>query len=643
MIVDIKGRNLTLTERDSGIGIKYTLPENPTVGDKTLTYNHEGLIWTYDLIKTGLKLSAVVKSSKGKTTYTFPFTLLGTSGSLNNGRMETDEFVITRPVITDANGVDHVLNWTQDAGEIKFTFDDTGVALPYTIDPSTTFTPPAEADDGFIRHIDAFYPPTTCSSVDTTSSNVKTSKIRSGPNRNVFTSMLKWDTSSIPDSATITAADFKPYITLLQDADSRNWDGEYYSSSNWPINCADWIVNAGTTAFAEDLTNLTVDTRATITMSSPTSISKTGDTGLRMSISGGDPSGFNNVSFEDYLGNDAELVVTYIIDPTVSTYSPTQVGDGTTEAVTVTGTDFESNAQLIMQKSGESNIACTGESVNGPGTQLTATCDFTSVALGLWDAQVDNGSGHTDTLTSATEVVSSRITLIASGVTSGEHTLKITRDATQIQIHIDGILEATHAGTANVVNNANVWEMFGNGAMPYVEFVKITNENVLELHYEINTLPTFELVDRSGEGHDAAIRFPDTLAGLTVDLASTEATVFTDGASASNLEVIGAIPDIKNYTDAPDAGEGWWVFEVINIFTNGLLPYQAMTTIFSLAVIGTGVVFAAKFLRHALLVGLVMIALVAIMWLLGANPGWWLWLLAISPFPMFLMWKRMNP
>ena len=827
VIVDITGRNLTLTERDTGIGIKYTLPENPIVGDRTLTYNYKGLVWTYDLTKAGLKLSSAVSSSKGNTTYAFPFTFLGTSGNLNNGRLETDEFVVERPTVIEADGTVHRYNWTQDAGEIKFTFDDTGFALPYTIDPTTEFDIAASGDDAEAYSDRESWTP-SCDGVDTSDDSITVEKDDVGSGDfSIKVGFVRWDTGSIPDTATITSASFEPYVRNAKDDDSRNFVGEYYTS--WPLTCSgDWTATVGTNAFTEDITGISDGQRHTIALSNLSNISLTTYTGLRLGISGGKPTDENQVrmdSFDDD-DNDPRLSVTYTIDPTVSTYSPNQVDDGTTEAVTVTGTDFESTAQLIMQKSGESNIACTGESVNGPGTQLTATCDFTSVALGLWDAQVDNGSGNTDTLSDATEVfavvtvtavspsavaangtktltltgteftssatsrleksgesninctlntstssvsididcgvtgaadglwnirvttstatnglgsnlldvqtlnvtsitpntevstgvesftvagdgfdsgaavrleksgesnivctsvvvvsltsitmdcdltgvasgfwnlratnspssatalltnalsVSNVITLLATGVSSGDHTVLLRADGSQIELLLDGTVEATYAGTANVIDNANSWDMFENGAMPYVESAKITIDSISQLHYELDALPGYQLVDRSGEGHDAAIRFPDTPVGLTVALGSTEATVSTDGTSASNLEVIGAIPAIKNYTDVPDADAGWWVFEVIDIFTNGLLPYQAMTTIFSLAVIGTGAVFAAKFLRHALLVGLVMIALVAIMWLLGATPGWWLWLLAISPFPMFLMWKRMNP
>ena len=84
VIVSLTGRNLKIEDRATGVDIKYTLPENATVGTDTLSYNHKGLTWTYSLTRKGTKLTAVVSSAVGLETYFFPFTVTGTSASINN-------------------------------------------------------------------------------------------------------------------------------------------------------------------------------------------------------------------------------------------------------------------------------------------------------------------------------------------------------------------------------------------------------------------------------------------------------------------------------------------------------------------------------------------------------------------------------
>jgi len=416
VIVSLTGRNLKIQDRATGVDIKYTLPENATVLTDTLSYNHKGLTWTYSLTKRGTKLSAVVSSAVGLETYSFPFVVTGTSASINNGRLEADEFVVTRPKIIDANGDEFIFNWVQDAGEIKFTFDDTGMALPYTIDPTTVFTGGASGDDGraFVVADPTPWPPAIgdCDGENTDGNNWIVRKNDNGSTFDVYIGMVRLDTSAIPDTATIISGTLDLFAELVDDDDTRSFNGEYYATGNWPITCAsDWVLDVGSTAFNKTLASITASAYTNYTLVSPnTNISKTGFTGFRMGISGGEPTIGNNqirITSFDNGSDEPTMTVTYRTDPTISTFSPLKIDDASTEFVTLTGTDFDTvfPSQLIMEKSGESDILCTGENITGGGANLTATCDFTGAAIGLWDARVDNGSGHEDTLTSATTII----------------------------------------------------------------------------------------------------------------------------------------------------------------------------------------------------------------------------------------------
>ena len=453
--------NLIVTETDSGKGVRFTLPADAFIVGDTVQYTHKGLTWVYSLTKAGIKLAAEVTAPQGPQTYVFNVTFLGTSGNENNGRIEAPEFIIKNPVIIDANSERIKLNWTQDPGEIKFTFDDTGIALPYTIDPTTTFTGGASGDDGHFQKQDATgWPPAACTGEDLTDDVNRNGKREvSDPTFLNQASMIRWDTSAIPDTATITSATFDPVFDIVFDStDNRALNAEYYSTSNWPITCAsDHVDNVGTTAFSEDLTQFDGNegNRENITMSSPTSISKTGFTGLRLGISGGEPSFglFNNANFFSFDNgtDDATITVTYDIDPDITSFSPTQVGDESSVGVTATGTDFDTDAQIIMQQSGETDINCTAEVTNGPGTSITATCNFTGVALGLWDARVENGASNSDTLVSATRVYSRpTITTISPVDAENDTSFTLTVNGSEFDTVDPAVVTLTRSGESTI-------------------------------------------------------------------------------------------------------------------------------------------------------------------------------------------------
>ena len=141
-----------------------------------------------------------------------------------------------------------------------------------------------------------------------------TARVR--PATRSWTALLRFDTSSLPDNATVTSVKLRLHVTSKADANDRTLVGEWYGAANWPIDAADWTLNPGNNALAgTDITALTVNShrrthprRRSATSPSPATPA------LRLGINGGQPSGDNYVQFatlEHTSAPEPQLIVTY--------------------------------------------------------------------------------------------------------------------------------------------------------------------------------------------------------------------------------------------------------------------------------------------------------------------------------------------
>ena len=128
---------------------------------------------------------------------------------------------------------------------------------------------------------------------------------------------FRFDTSSIPDGDTITAATLRLYVTGLgANPDGRNLIGDWYDFGGEPSVEADWAATVGTDAVpGTALSAFTLAEWEEIALSDPDgNINKAGYTGIRLGISGGAGSGDNYAAFAAYeydTAFSAELVVTH--------------------------------------------------------------------------------------------------------------------------------------------------------------------------------------------------------------------------------------------------------------------------------------------------------------------------------------------
>jgi hypothetical protein len=322
-----------LRDRATNKGIRWTHAGGYTVNGKRAAFTKHGLSWEYTLRKSGVKLSATVAAPRGPQTYAWGYQLLGGAAALTvdqSGQLVSDTFTIAAPVAIGANRETYPAgSWTVAAGTASFTFDDSSLpaeAFPYELDPTTTFSVAASGDDvQYGNWLNGSYPPDNNNFfTDTTTATPPSRDAWTGVFYAFYITALSWDTSSLNDAATITGANLKIVVSSKVDANSRSIGGEWHTFSAWPPAQADYSRPIGTTAFGPTtIASLTAgNTENTFALSSPTTISKTGTTRMRIgSTSSTQPTGDNAVYFIGYdhaTLAEPKLEVTYTLPATKS-------------------------------------------------------------------------------------------------------------------------------------------------------------------------------------------------------------------------------------------------------------------------------------------------------------------------------------
>jgi hypothetical protein len=189
------------------------------------------------------------------------------------------------------------------------------VAAAGAISTTVTFNLASSGDDGFVSSSGAAYPPGGAAAAETSGNAVTVGRRRAHTGYEVYAGLLRFDTASIPDSATVTAATLQVRATAKQNEDGRNLVGEWYDAANWPIDAGDFALDSSASALAgSPLAQITVGAQNDFALTGLGSLSKTGFTGLRLHLDGGQPAGDNYLlfaSFDDPSLTEPRLVVTY--------------------------------------------------------------------------------------------------------------------------------------------------------------------------------------------------------------------------------------------------------------------------------------------------------------------------------------------
>lgn len=377
----------------AGRGVRWRWPTPLTVApDGTrCTVTAQGLTWEYRPTPRGLKLTATVAAPLGVRTFSFPYELLGGAAPLavraEDGALVNDTFAVPAPSAMGADGVEYrVGTWRVQPDAVLIDYDDTAVpaaAFPLLLDPTTTITIDAGADDGHISGSSSTWPPTSGTVISSTANSVSVAKQYVSSTYFLIVGLIRFNTSSL-SGYYIQSATLRLYVSSKTNDNGRSLTLEWYQWTP-PMSTSHWTNVVGTSAnTGVPLANLTVSAWNDIPLSNPSgNINTAGYTGIRSHIDGGAPTGSNIFSFNSFeytSGNPAQLVVTYITPVLLS---------GSGAGSTVTGAAPLSNNVLLSGSgaggtvTGAANLQVGMPAAPAAGSTVTGVAGLTLSPLTL--------------------------------------------------------------------------------------------------------------------------------------------------------------------------------------------------------------------------------------------------------------------
>lgn len=194
--------------------------------------------------------------------------------------------------------------------------------------PTDTFPISPSTNDGTAFWSRATYPPTTSTTTfgDEPGDTLFVTNGFFSPNYIIEETFLRFDTSTISSSATITAANLLLYaLSKVDGANNKDLVGDYYDFGGEPVIEADGIEGASPSIFsAVDLAAITTSAVNTIALTDLTGVKRAGEnngqgftgiTGIRLTLTAGIPTVDNNVQFaaQEHANQEPRLEVTYTI------------------------------------------------------------------------------------------------------------------------------------------------------------------------------------------------------------------------------------------------------------------------------------------------------------------------------------------
>lgn len=377
--LEVTDTAITIVERETGAGVSWLLSKKPVVTANVVRAEISGVPWEYQLGNSGIKATCTVNAKQGPKTYQFPYRneggLVLAVTELGDVVGVGTEFRVPRPVVHLANRqIIQAGSWRIEApGVLAFDFDDSTLgpdAFPYVIDPTSNFAPSL---DGHIWGSADSWPVTETNSapfggisVDTSLTFFEIDAILSAGQYQHRIACIRFDTSALPDNATITSAVLRVYVTAQNNNEGFAVNGEWYDPGN-TLGTEDYASAVGSSAFQSSAPGLTMGWND-ITLGGLTNINKIGFSGIRIGfdVPTGGPNQANYVAFSSSeSANDPLLIVTYTV-PAI---------DGAA-AVTCAASTSAAGLRVAL---GAASVACasvasaTGKLVAGGASSVTCT------------------------------------------------------------------------------------------------------------------------------------------------------------------------------------------------------------------------------------------------------------------------------
>lgn len=469
--------------------------------------------------------------------------------------------------------------------------------------------------------IQAAYPPDFASTSSAGNSDCQTVKLVLAGTFVTQECLMSWDTSSLPDKIEITDANLTCQVDGSSNADTRSLFLEWFGFSGVAGNRHYAKVAQNNAHIAgTSLNAMFVGQPVTMQLDNLYRINTRGTTGIRGHISGGAPTGTNSVDLSTCI-----LSVTYHAQPQHHQYFPFSGGYTLADAASLEpGDTFGITIAGYFDTRGVPAKGIWGKANSRMGFEISPTIDNALVFAA-------NGSAYTTT----------------TAVLSGYHTLEVhvapAGDGNTVTTLIDGV-EAGNTVPVAITDVADGWVAGTNNAMPYMDYVVYEINQTDELIHQIRDLPGALLEDHTGNGHVAIARYPETVDDYTVSLGSVEPTEPVGSIASNNINnVIGTSPSVPGFSNTPTSSSGgFFLFDMVSEAIGGSFPYQAIVSMFTLAVIIMLMVGTAVIFHEAVIAGFVGEILLIIAWQMQALPGWMPILFAF-PMLLFLVWKRATP
>ena len=270
--------------------------------------------------EVGQALSASAGSWSGTPplTYTYQWRRCNTSGTSCGDIVSATNPTYALVSADQGSTIRVRVTASNSAGSSSAESAQSAVVAPQSSSGTLTVSVASGGDDGDVAVRSSWsnpYPPSASPASNSTGTVYTAARRRAYGNYQVLVSLLRFDTSAVPDGATITSATLKLHVIDKADEDNRALQAEWYPSSNWPIDPADWSLDSTASALAgADITGIPTGQVSNFVLGGLGSISTTGSTALRLHVSGGEPAGDNYVqlaSLEHSSAPEAQLVITW--------------------------------------------------------------------------------------------------------------------------------------------------------------------------------------------------------------------------------------------------------------------------------------------------------------------------------------------